>query len=57
VRSPHGDSHLGHAFPDGPEDRGGLRYCVNSAFLWFVDRNDMKAEGYGAYLVQVENVQ
>ena len=57
MRSPHGDSHLGHAFPDGPEDRGGLRYCVNSVFLWFVDRNDMKAEGYGAYLVQVENVQ
>ncbi len=54
VRSAHGDSHLGHAFPDGPSDRGGLRYCVNSAALRFVHRDDMEAEGYGAYLDQVE---
>jgi peptide-methionine (R)-S-oxide reductase len=55
VRSAHGDSHLGHVFPDGPADRGGLRYCINSASLRSIHRDDMAAEGYGAYLDQVED--
>jgi peptide-methionine (R)-S-oxide reductase len=57
VRSAHGDSHLGHVFPDGPVDRGGLRYCINGASLRFIPRGQMEAEGYGAYLDQVEDIR
>jgi peptide methionine sulfoxide reductase MsrB len=54
IKSANSGAHLGHVFTDGPSDKGGLRYCMNSASLRFIPKEDLEKEGYGEYLKYFE---